>query len=125
MTNISLSLVAFVNIFMIPIIGLRLYTHRHGVKWENSSELRFMYCLLCVLNLLVGRVVCVLIEMFLLVVCTLESIKYTFIGMCTIILIVLNMEIVEEYIQLHISISLRKTESKEKTKSKKELIDEK
>lgn len=123
MTNISVSFIAFINIFIIPILGLRVYAWRHKMKWENSPEIRYIYALLCVSNLPFARGIASIVEKIFLVSCHAETTKYTIIGIVSMIVLVFIVEIIEKYVQLHISISVRKT--KYNSAQEKELVDEK
>lgn len=120
MSNITLSFIAFVNIFMIPVIAGHMYAYRHGIKWENSSEIRFICLLFCVLNLPVARALAIIVEKVFLVECTVATIKYTILGLCSIFLLLFFVEIYERFICIHVSISLRHSECKKKHKIKKE-----
>lgn len=101
----SLFYISFINIFMIPIIGVRVYYKRHDIKWKISSDFLFYYILIAVLNLLLVRVVGLLIEKVLANVITVESIKYTLIALICSIAIPYIMEVIEKYIKVDVEIT--------------------
>lgn len=104
MSLISLSMLAFINYFTIPIIGLRIYNIRHSIDWNVSFENFYRYALICVLNLPFTRVFVVVVEKITSLVVTAESVKYTVLAVFSVIMLAYIMEWFEKNVKVNVEI---------------------
>lgn len=117
LTDSSLALITFINLFLIPFISLRIYCKRHTIEWKITFELAYRYALFCILNLPFTRIACSLLKKIFGTVYLADSSKYTLIAIITATLLPILVEIVEHYVKIDVDIDYKKNK---KTKDKKE-----
>ena len=100
---------------MIPIIGLRVHCNRTNTKWSFNSETVYLYALITILNIPLTRLLVNVIESIISSTIYVETTKYTVVAFLSSVLLPLVIEAVKKFIQIDITISLRK---KEKTDEK-------
>lgn len=111
-SNITLSFLGFINLFMVPIIGLKLYCERHTMKLALTSKVTYLYVLITILNIPLTRVLVNITEALTSTTIYVETAKYTVITLISCVLLPYIMEIIETFIQVKVEISLRKFEKK-------------
>lgn len=117
-SNITLSFLGFINLFMVPIIGLKLYCERHTMKLALTSKVTYLYVLITILNIPLTRVLVNITEALTSTTIYVETAKYTVITLISCVLLPYIMEIIETFIQVKVEISLRKFEKKHNKKNK-------
>lgn len=121
MTIITLGFISFINLFLIPIVGLRIYCKRHDIEWRTTSETGYLYILFTVLNFLLTHVFLEIVEITTHMVIHLEMSKYTIVALVSCALLAFIMEGIEKYLHVNVSVAIRKT----KQNDKQENLDEK
>lgn len=117
LTDTSLALITFINLFLIPLISLRIYYKRSSLEATFNFELVFRYALYCILNLLFARITCSLLEKTIGLVCLADSSKYTLIALITASILPFIVEIIEHFIKVDVTINYKeKNKNKEKNK---------
>lgn len=110
LSNTSLTFVAFINLFMIPIIGLRIYCHRQEIKMGRNPDTLFYYALITILNIPLTHIIMKIVEILTAIVVYVETTKYTVIALLSCVLLAYIIEIVKKFIKINVSISLFKKE---------------
>lgn len=108
LTDSSLVLITFINLFFVPLISLRIYCKRNSVKWIINFELAYQYALFCILNLFFSRIVCAFIEKNWGIVCLADSAKYTLVAFIISALLPVLIEIIERYVKIEVIIEDKK-----------------
>ena len=121
MTIITLGFISLINLFFVPIIGLKIYCKRHEMKWTIAAETGYLYILFTVLNFLLTHVFLEIVEITLHMVIHLEMSKYTIVALVSCALLAFIMEGIEKYLHVNVSVAIRKT----KQNDKQENLDEK
>ena len=121
MTIITLGFISFINLFFIPIIGLKIYCKRHEIEWEITTKVGYLYVVFAVLNFVFTHVFLEIVEVTTHMVIHLEMSKYTMIALPMCVLLAFLMEGVEKYLHVKVSVAIREP----KRKVKQELVDEK
>ena len=75
MTIITLGFISFINLFFVPIIGLKIYCKRHEMKWTIAADTGYLYILFTVLNFLLTHVFLEIVEVTTNMVIYLEMLK--------------------------------------------------
>lgn len=107
LSNITLSFLGFINLFMIPMTGLKTYCERHKIKLALTSEVTYLYTLITVLNLPSTRILVNITEALVSTTIHIETTKYTVIALISCIILPYIMEVIENFVQVKIDISLR------------------
>lgn len=110
LSNISLSFISFINLFMIPLIGLRIYCNRHSIRWGFHSETVYFYVLMTILNIPVTYIVVNLIEEITSTVIYVETTKYMVIALLSCVSLPFLMDAIKNHISIDVKISLRQKE---------------
>jgi len=113
-TIITLGFISFINLFFIPIIGLKVYCKRHGIEWNITMETGYLYVLFTVLNFLLVHVFLEVVEGIMHMVIHLEMSKYTVVALVSSIVLAFFMEGIEKYVHVKVSVSVRESKRKEK-----------
>ena len=100
----SLFIISFINCFLVPLIGVRIYCRRHNIEWKASFELLYKYVLFCVLNLIVARGGATVIENIVEITIVVESIKYTVISFVSTVFLPYCLEVIEKFFQIKVTI---------------------
>ena len=121
MTIITLGFISFINLFLIPIIGLKIYCKRHEKEWRATWEIGYLYILFLVFNFLLTHVFLEIVEITTHAVIHLEMSKYTIVALVSCVLLAFLMEGIEKYFRVEVSVAIRKS----KQNDKQENLDEK
>lgn len=111
LSNITLSFFAFINLFLIPIIGLKTYGNRFNIHWSFNTNTLYHYVLITVLNIPLTRVLVNIVETITSSIIYVETTKYTVIALISCISLPFLMEAIKNFIQINVSISLRPKEN--------------
>ncbi len=114
MTIITLGFISFMNLFLIPIIGLKIYCKRHEIEWNITMETGYLYVLFLVLNFLLTHVLVKIVEILVHTVIHLEMSKYTMLALGSSIVLAFLMEGIEKYVHVKVSVSVRESQRKKK-----------
>jgi hypothetical protein len=110
LSNTSLSFISFINLFMIPFIGLRIYCNKYNIKWSFNSETLYLYVFITILNIPLTRVLVNIVESITSSIIYVETTKYTVIALLSCISLTYVIEAIKKFIQIDVTISLRKKE---------------
>lgn len=102
----TLSFIGFINLFMIPFIGLKTYCKRHSVEWTFGPNVVYFYVLITTWNILLTRIFVNIIERFADTIIYVETTKYMLISLISSIILPYIMEVFENFIQIRTEISL-------------------
>ncbi len=116
LTDTSLALITFINLFLIPLISLRIYTKRNSIEWVINFDLVYKYALFCIMNLPFTRLFTSMLEKIG-IVCLPDSSKYTLVAIVSAILLALLFEIIKHYVDIEVVITYA---SKSKNKKDEE-----
>ena len=111
MTSITLSFISFINYFLVPVIGLKIYKKRRNQLCKVSVDSFMTYVQLLCLNLIATRPCANMIEQFTNTMLTAETVKYTIVSIGVMLLLVFTMEILEKFV--HIDITIQRKEVKD------------
>jgi len=111
LSNISLSFFSFINLFLIPIIGLKTYYNRFNIKWSLNTNTLYHYVLITVLNIPLTRLFVNIVESITSGIIYVETTKYTVIALISCVSLPYLMDAIKSFIQINVSISLRKKSS--------------
>lgn len=117
MSTISLSMLAFINFFMVPVIGLGIYNSRHSVPGGFSFENLKKYSIICVLNLPLTRVFIAIIERYTSIIVTAETTKYTILAVISVVILVFAMEWCERNVCVTVEMKDRKQKERKNEKN--------
>ena len=117
MSSISLSFVSFVNYFLIPIIGLKIYSERYQRPCNMSFDTLYRYVLITVLNIPFTRIFVNMIEGLLNNNINSESSVYTIVAALSVMILTYVLEVVDKLITVEIEIKKKDTDN---TKDKDE-----
>lgn len=118
LTDTSLGLITFINLFFIPILSLRIYCKRNSIEWKFNFDLVYRYTLFCILNLPFTRVFTAGLEKILHITCLADSSKYTLVAIVTAAILPFLVEIVEHYVHVDVSITYSKDKKQKQDKEK-------
>ena len=104
MSSISLAFVSFVNYFLNPNIGLKVYSKRHNQLCKVSFDTFFRYSLITILNIPFTRVFVNLAEGLLGNDINSESSKYTVIASVSVMILAYVLEVIEKLIAIEVEI---------------------
>ena len=111
MTNITLSFISFINYFLVPVLGLKIYSERRNQLCKVSVDTFMTYIQLLCLNMIATRLCANIIEHFTKTTFTAETTKYTLVSISVMVVIVFIMEIFEKFV--HIDITVERKEAKD------------
>lgn len=112
LTDSSLALITFINLFFTPFISLRIYCKRNNTEWKFNFELAYRYALFCILNLPFARVFASIIEKQFGIICNANSTKYTLVAILTASILPILIEIIEHHIKLDFVITYKSKKEK-------------
>ncbi len=118
MTVIGLAFVAFINLFVVPNIGVFIFYRRYKKEFKFSMEWCCWYAVFNVLNYLMSQIFVKIIDKLCHIVIQIEMSKYTVIALAMCVILPFLIEAVDKYFQVKVVVSLR--ESKEKKKIKRQ-----
>lgn len=121
LSNTTLAFLGAINLFMVPVIGLKIYARRHCIKWTLSTETIYLYILMTVLNIPFSRLLVIAMEKIILTTIHVESSKYTIITTVSCTILPFVMECVEKYIKVNVKISIRQSKNKHNIESENSL----
>lgn len=104
MSTISLGFVSFINYFLVPIIGLKIYNERHNKSCKVSFDTLYLYVLITVLNLPFTRIFVNLAEGVMGKELNSESSIYTIVAAVTVVILIYVLEVIEKLIAMVIEI---------------------
>jgi len=124
LSNASLLFGGFINLFLVPIVGLKIYCNRHNIMFTLPSvRMAYLYVLITVLNYPFTRLLVIILQKQVPLVIYVEEAKYTVIALISCAVLPFVLEVIEKVLQVEISISLRSSMSmrkKKKTENKNE-----
>lgn len=112
LTDSSLALITFINLFFIPFISLRIYCKRNNIEWKLNFELVYRYVFFSILNLPFARVFASIIEKQFGIICNADSTKYTLVAILTACILPILIEIIEHRIKLDVIITYKNKKEK-------------
>lgn len=112
LSNTTLAFLGAINLFMVPVIGLKIYTRRHCIKWALSTETTYLYILMTVLNIPLSRLLVLVMEKIIPTTIYVESSKYTVITTVSCTILPFVIECVEKYIKVNVKITIRQSSKK-------------
>lgn len=107
LSNISLSFMSFINLFFIPVIGLRIYYKRNHISWKMHLEVLYHYILITVLNIPLTHISVNLVEAVITEAIYVETAKYTLISLFSCIMLPFAIEVVRTFFKINVCISSR------------------
>ena len=119
MTNLSLTLISFINYFLVPIVGLEIYFKRQNKLGKASVDTFMTYVRLLCLNLIATRLCANMIEHFTNTILTAEMIKYTIVSLGVMVVLVFAIEILGKFV--HIDVTVQRKEVKDDTNDEKNM----
>lgn len=96
--------ISFINFFMVPLLGLRIYNKRHHLKWEASLEFLYGYARMCVFTMVLGRLYGGISRIFLERVVDWGTLKYTLVVLVISLVLPYFMELVEKGVHVEVEI---------------------
>lgn len=108
LSNISLSFMSFINLFFIPVIGLRIYCKRNRISLELHSEVLYHYILITVLNIPLTHILGNLVEAVITEAIYVETAKYTLISLISCVMLPFAIEVIRTFFKINVCISPRK-----------------
>ena len=121
LSDSTLIFMGFINLFMIPLISLKIYYQRHSIPYVFHANMIFLYALMNIINILMTRILVNIAEAILSTVIYVETTKYTFIALVSSVLLPFVVEAIETFIHVNVQISVTKLKNK---KSSSEETDE-
>lgn len=110
LSQASLSSMAIINIFLIPVFGLKIYCKRNGITIGIDLKTLYYYILITVLNLLTTHIFVNIVEAIISDTIYLETTKYTAIALFSCVLLPFIIETIKTFFKADVFISLRKKE---------------
>ncbi len=110
LSQLGLSSMAFINLFLIPIIGLRIYCKRNNIIFDFSKKTLYYYIIITVLNVVLTHLLLLAAEAIISDTIYLESSKYTILALVSCVLLPLIIEILRTFFKAEVFVSLRKKE---------------
>lgn len=119
LANTNLAFGCFINLFLIPIIGLKIYCNRHNITPTFTNiKILYLYTLITVLNYPFARLFIIILQKFFPLTIYVEESKYTVLALISCTLLVFFIEIIEKFLCIEVLISLRpSTKSDQKAKT--------
>lgn len=108
LSNISLSFMSFINLFFVPVIGLRIYCKRNHISWGLHIEILYHYILITVLNIPFTHILVNLTEAIIVDTIYVETTKYTIISLISCVVLPFVLEIIRTFFKINVCISPRK-----------------
>lgn len=108
LSNISLSFMSFINLFFIPVIGLRIYCKRNHISWELHLEMLYHYILITVLNIPLTHILVNIVESIISDTIYVETTKYTIIALISCVILPFALEVIRTFFKINVCISSRK-----------------
>lgn len=125
LSNITFIFIGFINLFLVPFMGLKLFLNRHDIPVSFSIKCAFFYILILVLNLPLTSIFVNIVESLLSTTIYVETSRYTVVSLISCITLPFIMEIFEKLFHIEINIFLRYPNKEEKTSANSEETHEK
>lgn len=121
LTEINLVFGCFINLFLVPVVGLKIYCNRHDIPFAlPSAKIPWLYILMTILNYPLSRVMVIVIQKLVPVAMYVEESKYTLVALCSCIVLSFVMEIFEKILHIDVFITMRDFQKTSKDKSMQE-----
>lgn len=118
MTIVTLGLISFLNLFIVPVVGLTIYCRRHSGEGVLSKMDMALYSVFVVLNFLSTNILLEVVEKLFFVQIHLEMSKYTMVALLSSILLAFMAEGIRKYLQVNVEISPKKSKKVSKDEDK-------
>lgn len=105
--DISAAFLSFINLFLLPIIGLRIYLRRNSGLRNSRLDILYGYALIAVLNILLTHILTFIIKAVTSYTVAVGMVKYTAAALLSCIALPFIIEAVRAFFKLEVSISLR------------------
>lgn len=108
LSNISLAFMSLINLFFIPVIGLRIYCKRNLISWKMHLEILYHYILITVLNIPLTHILVNMAEAIITDTIYVETTKYTIIALISCVILSFALEVIRTFFKINVCISPRK-----------------
>lgn len=113
LSETSLAFISFINYFFIPVVSLHIYCKRREIAWKCSFELFYQYIVMCLLNLVIGRICASVVERFTSVSVLAESTKYTMLALVVAVVLPYVIEVLEKFVKVDVEVTKEKKDKGE------------